>query len=174
MTSIVLYRSGGLNLTRRWEGTRVKDVGDWAGQPDRVIEMVQGLSLTPVTLRVRRFIPRDGDVLVRRWVDNGVSKSQELPPYALADAQQTANEFRDYLRDHAVDGLKEAVKESDDLIRQTYDMVFSHYSSLPVCIHPWPGLPHHLCLTYSHRRTKWRIKGPRRRNSTRRRNSWQI
>jgi len=109
------------------------DVGDWADDSVRVIDISLGLSPTPMTLRVRKFRPRDGDVLKRRWVDNGVSKEQELPPYALADAHKTAIDFKKYLRDHAFDGLTEAVKDSDDLIRRTYNMVLNHYSSLPVC-----------------------------------------
>lgn len=136
VTTIVLYRSGGLKLTRRWEGTQLKDVGDWADDNIRVIQMAQGLCSTPVTLRVRRFNPNEGDVLVRRWVDNGVAETQDLPPYALADIHETATAFEAYLRNHALEGLTEAVRGSDELIERTYAMIFNHYYQLPVCSLP--------------------------------------
>lgn len=136
MTSTVFYRPGGLNLTRRWVGTQVKDVGDWADGTVLEIHMAQGLAPTPMILSVRRFIPAEGDVLVRRWVDNGVAKEHVLPPYALADIRKTAVAFEKYLREHAFEGLSEAVKDSDELIKRTYNMAFMHYNSLPVCLSP--------------------------------------
>ncbi|KAL1877577.1 hypothetical protein VTK73DRAFT_8566 [Phialemonium thermophilum] len=131
LPSIVLYRPGGLNLTCRWEGTQVKNVDSWADSSTLVIDMAQGLCRKPMTIRVRRIRPQAGDVLSRFWVHDGECRAQELPPYALADVHETADQFQKYLKEYAFDLLTESVKDSDEYIRYTYSMVDIHYHSLP-------------------------------------------
>jgi hypothetical protein len=121
-----------LNFTKRWEGSRVKDVGDWADSKIRTIYVDQGLSCTPNKLLVRKFIPTDGDRLDRKWNDNGTWKRETLEPYCLADIERTAQDFKAYLDKNALDGLRLAVEHSDQLVRMTYAMVGKHYTSLPV------------------------------------------
>lgn len=137
MPNLVLFRSGGLlGLTRRWEGTKVCDVGDWADDRILIIKLAQGICSKPIELRVRKFKPVAGDVLHRKWYDSDSCKWKETPlePYCLADVEETAKYFSIYLKDTAFEGLKEALQGSCKLVRETYVMAFRHAASLPtVC-----------------------------------------
>lgn len=145
ISQLVLHRPGGLGLTRRWEGAKAKDVGDWADDTIRTIHMFQGLSLreNPIIVKVRKFRPKEGDVLCKGTV--------HLEPYCLADVEQTAKYFDDYLKRNAVHactnscldrlgicrstGLEQAVKGSHHLVRDTYAMAVHHATkSLPAAI----------------------------------------
>lgn len=86
-------------------------------------EVTQGICKIPIRLRVRRFEPREGDVINRRYCENGIVKEQYLQPYCLANVEETANEFKAYLNDNAFDGLEEAAKGSDELVRVTFRMI---------------------------------------------------
>lgn len=132
ITSALVYRPGGLNLTRRFDHTKVVDVADYPDNQVYDILIDHGLCANPVRVRVRRFVPRDGDVLCRRFVDNGVPKEQHVEPFCLADAEKTAREFKEYIYHNALAGLTEAVKASDDLVRDVFAMIAKHCSSLPV------------------------------------------
>jgi hypothetical protein len=129
ITKLVLYRPGGLGLTRRWEGTKVKDVGDWADDAIRTIHMNQGLSQNPMVVRVRKFNPQEGDILYKG------SQKLMLEPYCLADVEETAKYFHDYLSTN-VRYLEQSVKASScSLVRDTYAMAVRHATkTLPVRI----------------------------------------
>jgi hypothetical protein len=133
ISALVLFRPGGvLSLTKRWEGTKMVDVGDWADpNPDsiRTIHIAQGLFHIPFMVRVRKFIPREGDVLYRRWSETG---KQDLEPYCLADIHQTARRFSSYLATTAFEGLRDAAKKSCSLVSKTYDMAIKHAYVLEV------------------------------------------
>lgn len=124
---LILYRPGELGLTRRWEGTKVKDIEDWADNTIRIIHMDQGLCDRPMEVRVRRFIPRDTDIL---WKG---SPDVVLPPYCLANVDETAIYFRNYLRSNLRSLAKAVRTSSHDLVRETYDEAVRHaFGSLPV------------------------------------------
>ncbi|KAK3935865.1 hypothetical protein QBC46DRAFT_270825 [Diplogelasinospora grovesii] len=123
VTSMTIYRAGNLRLTRRFSHTQVMDVGDNADNVIRTVVMSQGLSKKPIILQVRRFIPREGDVLNRRYIDNGVPKEERIAPFCLADVEKTAKGFQHYIRENALDGLAEAAKGSDDLVQFTFAMI---------------------------------------------------
>ncbi|GAB1314809.1 Zn(2)-C6 fungal-type domain-containing protein [Madurella fahalii] len=131
VTLVLIYRPGYLELTRRFDHTKVMDVADYPD--DRVYDILidQGLCANPVRLRVRRFVPREGDVLCRRYVDNGVPKEQYIPPFCLADSEKTARQFKEYIYRNALAGLAEAVKTSDDIVKDIFAMIAKHCSSLP-------------------------------------------
>ncbi|KAK3326209.1 hypothetical protein B0H66DRAFT_470424 [Apodospora peruviana] len=123
-TSMIIYRGGGLNITKRFSHNQVVDVGEYADNNIVAIEMAQGLCQTPVRLQVRRFVPRQDDVLKRRYIgEDGVVKEQDLEPFCLADIEKTAKEFKRYINDNALDGLAEAVKDSDDMVKMTFHMI---------------------------------------------------
>jgi hypothetical protein len=110
----------------------MRDIGDWASQEVRSIQMAQGISSEPICLEVRKFMPRDGDVCDRHWVDHQVKKSKPLEPYALADVEKTAAEFKEYIWNNAVTAMKEnlALQKSDPLIQETYGWAIRHYQDV--------------------------------------------
>lgn len=112
------------------------DVNDPADDIIRTIRIAQGLSRSCIEVRVRKFNPKDGDVLHRPWNHNGVAKRVEIEPYCLADIQETAESFNDYLCKTALDGLIEAAHSSHELIYDTYVMTRDHATKL---VHQPPG-----------------------------------
>ena len=132
LASLVLYRKGGLNLTRRFSESKVVDV---VGYPDKKIRMVQvalDICSAPLTLKVRRFIPMEGDVLTRTYMNNGVETHEKLEPFCLANIEETAEEFKKYIRDRSMNGLKIASGSCDDLVRLTYSKIAERCQALPV------------------------------------------
>ncbi|KAM7184749.1 hypothetical protein V8F20_012082 [Naviculisporaceae sp. PSN 640] len=122
--TMVLHRSGGLNYTKRFTHAQVIDIGDYCDNTISMIEMTQGLCKMPVTLRVRRFKPRDGDEINRWWHDeSGALREQSLQPFCLADVEKTAKQFKKYIDENALDGLEEAARYSDDIVKGTFRMI---------------------------------------------------
>lgn len=116
-----LHRSNGLYYTTRFTHEEVIDVVS----KSRVVtvEVTQGICKVPIRLRVRRFEPQEGDVINRKYSENGVVKEQSLQPYCLASVEETANEFKTYVNDNAFDSLEEAAKNSDELVKATFRMI---------------------------------------------------
>ncbi|KXX81455.1 hypothetical protein MMYC01_201763 [Madurella mycetomatis] len=131
VTLVLIYRPGYLELTRRFDHTKVMDIADCPDDTVYNILVDHGLCANPVRLRVRRFEPKEGDVLCRRYVDNGVPKEQYIPPFCLADSEKTARQFKEYIYHNALAGLAEAVKTSDDIVKDIFAMIAKHCSSLP-------------------------------------------
>lgn len=150
MMSMTTFRSGGLNLTRRWEGTSVQDVGDWKDSITHEVEMKlfytshmhrYDLCEIPLKFHVRRFIPVKGDVVSRKWIkkvklaDGDVvfeKRFIELPAFALADANATVEIFRDYFEKNAVGAMLNVAKYSHPIIQEHLQAAVEHLRSLPV------------------------------------------
>ena len=150
MIAMITYRNGGLNLTRRWDGTTVQDVGDWTEIKTYEIEMKlfytshmhrYDLCDIPIKFRVRGFRPIEGDVLTRKWIkkiklaDGTIvieKRYIQLPPYALADANATVEIFRDYFEKNAIDAMLNVAKFSHPIIRKHLEAAVEHFQSLPV------------------------------------------
>jgi len=133
LTTILLYRRGGLGYTKRFDHKKVMDIPT---NFDKcyTVHMCSGLAKTPLRLEIRQFDPNSDDLLVRRYVHNGVSHEVRIPAYCLADVEKASTEFKDYIHKHALEGLSEAVKNEDTIIQKTFDMIAKHYEALPVSL----------------------------------------
>lgn len=138
MSEITVSRTddarGALGLTQRWHGFKLKDVGDWASPETRVIQLSLGVCSSPITIEVRKFVPREGDVTVRRWKDGNVSKVTEIEPYALASVRRSARSFSEYLYENAVKGIQASAEDElvDKTVRETYQWAIRHFNALKV------------------------------------------
>ena len=141
ITDLVLYRSGGLNLTRRWTGIEMKDVPRLDSSVI-TIEVSQNLCEKPLLMRVVRFQPRDGDVTARYWTDcllgKETFKKKELAIYCLDSIYNTAEEVRKYTIDnalpafiHTIKGGCESEPENESVVR-TYLTALDRYLNLHV------------------------------------------
>ncbi|KAI0095887.1 hypothetical protein F4814DRAFT_435294 [Daldinia grandis] len=125
LAEVALFREGGLDLTKRWDGTKMKDLGprDWVNSSDvRTIKMVMG-SRRPMELKVKKFTPIDGDVTCKYWVDTKGNKQRiDIEPYALASIWETAKRYEEYIYDYAHPAVREYAqdREVDGLVRRTY------------------------------------------------------
>lgn len=86
-----LYKPGqvpGYEWTRRWNNNVSDEIQKWASPQIKVIRISEGYSDQSLELRVREFVPQDGDKLCRTWSHNGEKRSVELPPYALVNIDE--------------------------------------------------------------------------------------
>ncbi|UNI17769.1 hypothetical protein JDV02_004089 [Purpureocillium takamizusanense] len=148
LTDTVLYRKGGLNLTDRWNGTAMKDVGDRVNPQDvRTIHFTIDICKQPITVQVVRFSARPGDVTARYWfvrergLAEDVRKKKDLEPYCLSNIWDTANYFETYIVDNAIPSMLQANLPSQhpygigrlasqDVIKRTYVAAVEYYASL--------------------------------------------
>lgn len=139
ITDAVLFRSGGLQLTTRWRGTEMKDVGDRVHPKKvRTISFTLGISKHPIIVNVTEFRPRDGDVLARFWTvpggEHGVRKRKDLTPFCLADIHKTFAYYKDYIETHAVEVLKRERAGGEmaprTILETTYKAAIDYYEDL--------------------------------------------
>ncbi|KAF3064374.1 tetratricopeptide repeat domain containing protein [Daldinia childiae] len=125
LAEVALFRAGGLHLTKRWDGTKMKDLGprDWVNSSDvRTIHMIMGSS-RPMVLKVKKFTPIEGDVTCKYWVDQKGNKQKiDIEPYALASIWETAKKYEEYIYDYAHPAVREYSQDRqvDSLVRRTY------------------------------------------------------
>ncbi|CAG9993875.1 unnamed protein product [Clonostachys byssicola] len=153
ITDTVLFRSGGLGLTRRWTGTEMKNiVTPVQARNFRTIEFTQSSEQKPIVIKVVPFEPIEGDITSRFWtvVENGVvvQKSKEIKPFCLANIRRTAIYFEQYIRDNAIPDFKRrgapgsranAPMSSYDPIQATYHMAVELYDNLPDEVRAYEG-----------------------------------
>ncbi|KAG6040577.1 hypothetical protein E4U41_000085 [Claviceps citrina] len=146
LTDVTLYRKGGLNLTKRWTGTEMKDVGDRINSDRRIIEITLGIC-PPLSIKVVRFRAGEGDVVARYWTvregerGDEIKKKKDLEPYCLVDIWATAAVFEKYIienaiptiiRVHTPHKLLEKTFLGNDVINKTYLMAVKYYYQLDI------------------------------------------
>ncbi|KAM0354307.1 hypothetical protein ACHAPU_001351 [Fusarium lateritium] len=140
ITDIVLYRSGGLNLTRRWKSIEMRDVTDRVPMVPLTIGISQNLCEKPLLIEVVRFTPREGDVTARYWTDyltgKETFKKKELAIYCLKSIHDTANQLRQYTIDNALSSFLHTIQEDCESepeggpIMKTYLTAMARYMTL--------------------------------------------
>ncbi|ERT03119.1 hypothetical protein HMPREF1624_01424 [Sporothrix schenckii ATCC 58251] len=90
----------GHEWTLRWkENTVLDDVGHWASSEVRILRISEGYTNEFVELRVRKFVPQDGDSLERSWVTpKGETRSVQIPPYAVIEPEAIAPQYSAYIK----------------------------------------------------------------------------
>lgn len=97
-----MFRLGnvpGHEWTEPWGSAKVQNItsAGWASPEVRTIKVTQGYSKNALKLGVRRFKPMPGDKLHRTWAEGGVTKSVELPLYAIVDLAAASGTYKDYI-----------------------------------------------------------------------------
>ncbi|KAM0230124.1 hypothetical protein ACHAPO_009491 [Fusarium lateritium] len=142
ITEIVLYRSGGLNLTRRWKGTEMRDIPGRLTMSTVVrIQVSQNFYKKPIFLDVVQFTPQDGDVTARYWTEyhSGMTvfKKKELATYCLSNIYETAENIRQHTVENALPELLETTqdefasgREGRFVICKTYQLAMIRFIKL--------------------------------------------
>ncbi|KAK4100174.1 hypothetical protein N658DRAFT_428222, partial [Parathielavia hyrcaniae] len=121
VTSMVVYRPGGLGLTKRFSHTKVADVPGTSAIYD--IEVEQGLCRRPLRLQVRYFQPQETDRMDWMYMDNGKHMTKQTGSFCLADVEKTARYFNRYLDENCLDGLEQAAEGSDETVGDVFMMI---------------------------------------------------
>ncbi|CAG1978015.1 unnamed protein product [Fusarium graminearum] len=141
ITEIVLYRSGGLNLTKRWEGIEMRDVSNRQIMSSIVIQVSQDFCKKPISIEVVQFEPQEGDVTARYWTEchsgRTTRKKKELPTYCLKSIYATAKEVRRYTIENALPAYLHTIqeelssgREGGPVVFRTYYMILTRYMEL--------------------------------------------
>ncbi|KAG5940973.1 hypothetical protein E4U53_007511 [Claviceps sorghi] len=145
LTDVTLYRKEGWNLTKRWTGTEMKDVGDRVNSDVRYIQITFGICATPLPVTVVRFQPAEGDVVAQFWTvregERGeeVKHQKDLEPYCLVDVRVTAALFERYIVDNAIPTIikvftppkiLENTFVGKNVVGRTYIMAVNYYDHL--------------------------------------------
>lgn len=113
----------GHEWTLRWkENTVLDDVGHWASSEVRIVRITEGYTNEYVELRVRKFVPQDGDSLERSWVaPDGQSRSVQIPPYAVIEPESIGPQYSSYIKKGLVACCDHVLSEhKNTLIWPTY------------------------------------------------------
>ncbi|KAK9419136.1 putative Zn(2)-C6 fungal-type domain-containing protein [Seiridium unicorne] len=135
LTSITMFRTGGLNFTKRpgWGGAALKDLGpqDWDDEFVCTIRMTLGYCDAPIELRVRKFKALDGiDKTDRFWLDpQGHQQRTPIAAYALHDIHRARKILHDHITANAYSAVKRYAEENTrvhDLVKETYKAAWNH------------------------------------------------
>ncbi|KAL7787549.1 hypothetical protein V8C37DRAFT_412070 [Trichoderma ceciliae] len=123
ITDMMLYKPGqvpGYEWSQRWAKSISDPIQLWASPEVRVIYVSVCFSTTYLPLKVRKFVPQEGDKLERTWDYQGNKKSVAIPPYALIDLEAGKSAYTKYIRDSMTDIFRNMLGDGDGLLYRTY------------------------------------------------------
>lgn len=126
IADIKLYKPGqvpGYEWTQRWANGDADPIQMWLSSEVKVITVSEGYADSPLSLRVRRFVPQEGDKLDRSWVYEGRKKSVQVPPYALIDLQEAKVAYEDYINKAIPTTIHKVVGPPKGLLYKTYKQI---------------------------------------------------
>ncbi|TWU74505.1 hypothetical protein ED733_005556 [Metarhizium rileyi] len=130
ITDVRLFKPGqvpGYEWTRRWNNNISDPIQKWASSDVKFIRISTGYSRKCIELRVRKFVPLEGDKLERTWDFEGRRRSVKIPPYALMDLDDGKSAYMSHIRDAMGDTLQHVAERSCGLLRRTYIQAFRMY-----------------------------------------------
>jgi len=104
----------------------IVDIKNWRSSEIKTIGITQDVGGSSYNLKVREFIPLDGDALERKWKTNGVQQSFRCTPYAIADMKQAGRQLIRFADQHLEASICYYIDESDKLLRSTYAMAYRY------------------------------------------------
>jgi hypothetical protein len=138
MTDCQLYRLGGLTVTKRWPEWKMVDITDWASSETKSVTICSYLPGFKFQTQVRKFVPREGDIMEKRWMDGKERKTYKVTPYALANMERSAKDFQKAVDERAYEGYGGIFERdnTDPLIRLTLKMAMEHLKTAQVSFDP--------------------------------------
>ncbi|KAI0555204.1 hypothetical protein F4679DRAFT_522655 [Xylaria curta] len=125
ITDVRLFKPGqvkGHEWTRRWVEGVPDDISHWASTETRKVKVTEGYTEHAVELRVRQFVPQDGDSLERSWVHNGVRRWVTIPAYAIVNLEEAKTAYSSYISRSLPECCKKILWGKDKLLGATYVM----------------------------------------------------
>ncbi len=96
------------------------DISHWASTETRKVKVTEGYTRDTVELRVRQFVPQDGDSLERSWVHDGVRKRVMIPAYAIVNLEEAKSAYSAYINSSFVECCRKVLLGKDKLLLATY------------------------------------------------------
>ncbi|KAI0394005.1 hypothetical protein F5Y17DRAFT_466511 [Xylariaceae sp. FL0594] len=123
ITDVRLFKPGqvkGHEWTRRWVEGVADDISHWASTETRKVKVTEGYTEHPVELRVRQFVPQEGDSLERSWVYEGVRKRVSIPAYAIVNLEEAKAAYSNHISRSFPECCKSVLSGKDKLLLATY------------------------------------------------------
>jgi hypothetical protein len=115
------------------------DIKTWESKQIKTISMTQDVAGTSYDLKVRRYIPVDGDALERKWKTNGREQSFKCAPYAIANMKEAGQTLGRFLDSTIEPSICFYIDETDKLLRNTYSMAYRYSVFAEVSFFCSPG-----------------------------------
>ncbi|KAI2628897.1 hypothetical protein GGS21DRAFT_228149 [Xylaria nigripes] len=123
ITDVRLFKPGqvkGHEWTRRWVEGVPDDISHWASADTRKVKVTEGYTQHPVELRVRQFVPQEGDSLERSWVYNGIRKRVAIPAFAIINLEEAKGAYSSYISRNLPECCRNVLSGKDKLLAATY------------------------------------------------------
>lgn len=123
ISDVKLYKPGqvpGYEWTKRWADTGPDPIQKWASSEVKIINVAEGYSDQTLEIRVREFIPQEGDRVTRTWSHCGAIKSVPVPPYALVNLESAREAYTTHIRTSIGQALGNILGRSGGLLHKTY------------------------------------------------------
>jgi uncharacterized protein YecT (DUF1311 family) len=123
LTDVRLFKPGpvkGHEWTRRWVEGVPDDISHWASPDTRKVKVTEEYTRHTVELRVRQFVPQEGDSLERTWVHDGVRKRVMIPAYAIVNLDEAKGAYSNYINLNLPECCKSVLSGKDKLLMATY------------------------------------------------------
>jgi hypothetical protein len=123
ITDVRLFKPGpvkGHEWTRRWVEGVPDDISHWASMETRRVRVTEGYTEQAVELRVREFVPQDGDSLERSWFYNGIRRRVTIPAYAIVNLEEAKAAYSNYINRSLPECCKKILLGKDKLLVATY------------------------------------------------------
>lgn len=137
ISEVKLYKLGqvpGYEWSMRWNNSISEPIQEWASAETRVIQVSEGYSDQVLELRVRQFVPQEGDKLERSWVYAGEKRTAKIPPFALIDLDRGKSSYVKYIRSSMTQAYTKILsqergekgREGCGMLYQTYFQAVEH------------------------------------------------
>ena len=100
----------------------IVEITQWRSQETKTITITQDVGGSSYDLRVREFIPQEGDSLARTWKTNGVRKYYYCAPYAIVNMEQTGIELMRFVDKNIETSIQYYIDDTHKLFWPTYAM----------------------------------------------------
>jgi hypothetical protein len=104
----------------------IQDIRDWSSTEIKTIAITQDVGGKSYNLKVREFIPVEGDALERRWRTGGVEQTFKCAPYAIADMKEAGRTLSHFADKTLESSICHYIDETDILLRSTYHMAYRY------------------------------------------------
>jgi hypothetical protein len=116
----------------------LRDITEWASSEEpRTITVSQIFLDARYNVRVRKFIPVEGDMLEEKWHDNAEERKFAIPPYAIVNMEEAADSIRQMVVEcqhlYLYSILKPGQQDSGgDFLWDTYFFAFRYADQIKV------------------------------------------
>jgi hypothetical protein len=110
------------------------EVEQWASSEIKIITLTHDIGNASYDIKVRQFVPMEGDSLERSWNSSSGPRSHPCTPYAIASMKETASTISQFVDQNIKNFVSHYVDKNEKLLHKTYMAAYHHSYSSPVSV----------------------------------------